>query len=43
MARMYFMMPGALEDEYDTKIKTRQANLGTDLSTLETLFDSGKF
>ncbi len=33
----------ALDEDYEVKIKTRQANLETDLSTLEALFDSGKF
>lgn len=43
MSRMVYFMAGTLDDDYETKIKTRQANLGTDLSTLEALFDSGKF
>lgn len=33
----------ALDEDYEIKIKTRQANLGTDVSTLEVLFESGKF
>jgi hypothetical protein len=32
----------ALNEEYEIKIKTRQANPGTDLSNLEALFESGK-
>lgn len=44
MRRMvYFMMPGMEEEEYETRIQTRQGNLGTDLSTLEAVLDSGQF
>ena len=43
MSRMVYFMAGTLGDEYETKIKTYQANLGTDQSTLEALFDSRQF
>ena len=43
ISRMVYFMSGTLEDDYEIRIKTRQANLGTDLSTLEALFDSGMF
>lgn len=44
-ARVYMMemMVAESEPEYDVKIVPRIANLGTDLSTLEVLFDAGKF
>ncbi len=32
-----------MDDEYETRIKTRVANLGVDPSTLEQAFDSGEF
>lgn len=32
-----------MSDEYEIQIRSRVANLGTDLSTLEQAFDSGKF
>lgn len=45
MARVaYFeMMVAEPEPKYDVRMVPRIANLGTDLSTLEALFDSGKF
>lgn len=44
MARMtYFMMSDMLDDEYETKTKTRQGNLGTDLPTLLALLDTDTF
>lgn len=44
MARMtYFMMSDRLDDEYETKTKTRQGNLGTDLPTLLALLDADDF
>lgn len=45
MARMYLMSRMVCEEraEYELQIQTRQGNLGTDLSTLEALFDSGQF
>ena len=38
---MYYM--GAFDDGYETRIKTRPANLGTDLPTLLLFLDSGDF
>jgi hypothetical protein len=32
-----------MSDEYETQIRSRVANLGTDISTLEHAFDSGQF
>jgi transposase len=32
-----------MDDEYETRIQTREVYLGVDLSTLEQAFDSGKF
>ena len=44
VAMVRFMCMGtAMDDEYETRIQTRVANLGVDLSTLEQAFDSGKF
>ena len=45
MARMYLMTPLVCEEraEYEVRLQTRQGNLGTDLSTLEALLDSGQF
>lgn len=45
MARMYLMTHLVCEEraEYEIRTQTRQGNLGTDLSTLETLLDSGQF
>ena len=42
MAR-FMCMATTMDDEYETRIQTRVANLGVDLSTLEQAFDSGKF
>ena len=44
VAMVRFMCMGtAMDDEYETQIQTRVFNLGVDLSTLEQVFDSGKF
>lgn len=45
MARMYLMTHLVCEEraEYEFRIQTRLGNLGTDLSTLEALLDSGQF
>lgn len=45
MARMYLMTHLVCEEraEYEIRTQTRQGNLGTDLSTLEALLDSGQF
>lgn len=45
MARMYLMTHLVCEEraEYEVRVQTRQGNLGTDLSTLEALLDSGQF
>jgi hypothetical protein len=42
---MYLMTHMVCEEkaEYELRIQTRQGNLGTDLSTLEALLDSGQF
>ena len=42
MAR-YMCLVGSFEDEYEIKLKTRMATIGTDLSTLEALLDSNQF
>lgn len=42
-ATRYMYLATTMSDEYETKIRSRVANLGTDLSTLEQAFDSGKF
>lgn len=41
--RMTYFMMGSFDDDYEVKTKTRMGNVGTDLSTLEVLFDSGQF
>ena len=41
MDRMFSI--GAMSDGYETKIKTRQGNLGSDLPTLLMLLDSAEF
>lgn len=45
MARMFLMTHLVCEEraEYEVRTQTRQGNLGTDLSTLEALLDSGQF
>ncbi len=42
MAR-YMCQMSNFDDEYEMVTKTRQGNLGTDLSTLEALLDSEQF
>lgn len=42
MARYTCLMCN-LDDDYEMVTKTRQGSLGTDLSTLNALFDSGQF
>lgn len=39
----YMCLATPMIDEYETQIRSRVSNLGTDLSTLEHAFDSGKF
>jgi transposase len=39
----YMCLATPMQDDYEIQIKTRVANLGADLSTLELVFDSGKF
>ncbi|PUE19596.1 hypothetical protein B9Z38_16745 [Limnohabitans sp. MMS-10A-160] len=42
VARFMFLA-STMDDEYETRIRSREANLGVDLSTLERTFDSGEF
>ena len=42
MAR-YMCLMGSFDDDYEMVTKTRQGNLGTDLSTLDAILDSGQF
>lgn len=39
----YICLAGSFQDEYETKIQTREAILGTDLTTLLAKIDEGKF
>jgi hypothetical protein len=39
----YLCLATTLDDEYETRFRTRVANLGVDLSTLEQAFDSSNF
>ena len=43
VAMVRYMCLATMDDEYETRIQTREVNLGVDLSTLEQAFDSGKF
>ena len=43
VTKVRYMCLVTTDDEYETRIRTRVANLGVDLSTLEQAFDSGKF
>jgi hypothetical protein len=42
MAR-YMCLAGSFDDGYETKIQTRQGNLGTDLPTLLDLLNKKQF
>ena len=42
MAR-YMCLMGSFDDDYEMVTKTRRGNLGTDLSTLDAVLDSGQF
>jgi len=43
MGRTAYFMSGTIDDDFQTKIKTRLGNLGTDLPTLLALLDSDDF
>ena len=42
LAKEYLCL-ATMDDEYETRIQTRVANIGVALPTLERAFDSGKF